>query len=591
MINLILILSLAKQMDNPNGKKRRQNVASECNVGIIKHRNEGNLRIDGDLKENAFDFIVYEIDLNKQVVEMRKDMKLPILEKAEIVDESSWFDKLREHDILTQYYSKEELVKLENELQTLLENKDGEIPLILIKDKDHRKSIHALFKSCKKLFTKSKDNLIVVLYGKENSGFGRPMVNWKALGGQYLEFCLLKCNIDTIQAVNEIARRSHLQPKLFSYAGTKDKRACTSQLIRCHRVEYKRLCNVPFDFPGDGIKKIKLCNFKHVDSPLRLGDCFGNRFIVVLRNVALSSGNFSESELSEAVNDSLTELKNNGFINYFGMQRFGNSSVGTHDLGKLVILKEWYKLVQLLLEPRVGEIERIAEARQVYKDTNDCKLALNLFPYSCLAEKSVLGHLVKNPLDYKGAFNAIPRNLRTMYAHAYQSYIWNLMTTKRIEIHGYAVQTGDMVMLNDRELERNERGVKEMKPIIVNEENIKEYSIYDVVLPCPGSDTIFPPNLKSEYMELFKSEELTAEDFGEDPQLNLSGTYRHIISKAIDLKWDIFKYDDAKPLHAVFEEEMDNSSNGDKYAVKVQVSLKTSSYVTVMLRELLNTVE
>jgi tRNA(Glu) U13 pseudouridine synthase TruD len=39
----------------------------------------------------------------------------------------------------------------------------------------------------------------------------------------------------------------------------------------------------------------------------------------------------------------------------------------------------------------------------------------------------------------------IPRNLRTMYVHAYQSYIWNLVTSERIKLSSTEPLVGDLV--------------------------------------------------------------------------------------------------------------------------------------------------
>ena len=45
------------------------------------------------------------------------------------------------------------------------------------------------------------------------------------------QFVLYKDNIDTLQAVNQMCKHLRIQPKRISYAGTKDKRAKTCQLM------------------------------------------------------------------------------------------------------------------------------------------------------------------------------------------------------------------------------------------------------------------------------------------------------------------------------------------------------------------------
>jgi tRNA pseudouridine13 synthase len=66
---------------------------------------------------------------------------------------------------------------------------------------------------------------------------------------------------------------------------------------------------------GDALcfRGIKVGNFEYVEKPLSLGATKGNRFEVTLR--ALSAA---------------TALRAFGFVNYFGLQRFGSGSVANH---------------------------------------------------------------------------------------------------------------------------------------------------------------------------------------------------------------------------------------------------------------------
>lgn len=43
----------------------------------------------------------------------------------------------------------------------------------------------------------------------------------------------------------------------------------------------------------------------------------------------------------------------------------------------------------------------------------------------------------------------LPRNAREIYAHAYQSYLWNKMASARIELSSKDVLLGDLVLKNE----------------------------------------------------------------------------------------------------------------------------------------------
>jgi tRNA(Glu) U13 pseudouridine synthase TruD len=45
-------------------------------------------------------------------------------------------------------------------------------------------------------------------------------------------------------------------------------------------------------------------------------------------------------------------LKNKGFINYYGMQRFGTGSIPTHAVGRCVLNGDWKLAIDYILMPR-----------------------------------------------------------------------------------------------------------------------------------------------------------------------------------------------------------------------------------------------
>merc|ERR1712136_488665 len=97
----------------------------------------------------------------------------------------------------------------------------------------------------------------------------------------------------------------------------------------------QQLCNAVQHIEG-----IKVGNMQSVQKQMRLGLLKGNRFQIVLREVtelkSFDHGNNKSVALSlkKEMKKRLKVLQETGFVNYFGMQRFGSSTVGTHDIGR-----------------------------------------------------------------------------------------------------------------------------------------------------------------------------------------------------------------------------------------------------------------
>lgn len=79
---------------------------------------------------------------------------------------------------------------------------------------------------------------------------------------------------------------------------------------------------------------------RYVSEQLRLGDLSGNKFLIVLRYLLLQLTSYSPVACrrvscdDHVIKESFASLKEVGFVNYFGMQRFGTSGVPTHRIGR-----------------------------------------------------------------------------------------------------------------------------------------------------------------------------------------------------------------------------------------------------------------
>lgn len=154
-------------------------------------------------------------------------------------------------------------------------------------------------------------------------------IDWNRCGGDYCHFLLHKVNMDTISVANQLAVSLRLQPNNLCYAGTKDRRAWTTQWMSLRKVEPCSILRA-----GKSIRGAYVGNFKYAKDSLRLGMLRGNQFRIALR---------SACETNENIEQAMRSLRDNGFINYYGLQRFGSVPIiPTHEIGKCLLQGDYY---------------------------------------------------------------------------------------------------------------------------------------------------------------------------------------------------------------------------------------------------------
>ncbi|XP_063783104.1 pseudouridylate synthase 7 homolog isoform X2 [Pseudophryne corroboree] len=534
---------------------------TELDVGITKFvsSHEG---FSGILKERYSDFVVHEIGKDGKIIYLN-DLTIP----ANDEDPSE--------EIYT-VLSEDEKKRLE-ELQ-LFKNKEANVAIEVVDDtKEKRTIIHQAVKGLfPGLETKTEDRdgkkFIIAYHSAGKNALSNPRKHsWPKSRGSYCHFVLYKENKDTMDAINVLSKFLRVKPNIFSYMGTKDKRAITVQAIAVLKITAQRLAHL-----NKCLMNFKLGNFTYQTNPLKLGELQGNHFTVILRNI---------SGTTEQVEQAMTSLRNTGFINYYGMQRFGTTAVPTYQVGRAILQSNWNEMIDLILKPRPGaEKGYLVQCREEWAKTKNPDAALRKLPVKRCLEGQLLRGLSKYGLkNIVSAFGIIPRNNRLMYIHSYQSYVWNNMVSKRIEEYGLKVVPGDLVL-------------KGATAITVDENNIDGYSIHDVVMPLPGFDVIYPKHKLAEaYEEMLAADNLDIKNMRHRVKdYSLAGAYRKILIRPQDVSWEVVAYDDPKiSLVGTDLEKLEGkplpvfNKEGKYNALKMEFSLPPSTYATMAVREVL----
>ncbi|KAH9420432.1 multisubstrate pseudouridine synthase 7 [Dermatophagoides pteronyssinus] len=644
---------------------------NEQNVGITEFI--GNHKpFHGILKHRFEDFVVHEIDRQGNVIRLEnidkpEDISLTIADEERQTIESSETISIDSLKIDSNF---------KQQIDSYVESNFQLVnPLISIDelDKQERSRLHLFIKQNYPTVESNTETIdgkrfVKILAKKQQTNRNQRQQcrrqTWPTNRPSFVHFVLYKENMETIQVVNEFGRRLGVATKTFTYAGNKDKRAISTQKFSAFRMNPAKIWQACQEFNHRSGNRIRLHvgHFHFENQPLRLGDLSGNQFEIVLRDVRLiddgdldrqkepssPQSQSSISKINELIMDmndrdlceqALINIKTNGFINYYGMQRFGSHRNDSHKLGILVLRKEFKKLVEeILVEKPTDRVPygnrknsqrneiSFNEAIRLWRQTRDAGEAYRKLNYKYTIEGSLLRGLSKvAPNDYHGGLCiGLNRNSRLLYLHAYQSYLWNRIASYRVRQYGLNVVEGDLVFVgpnlddetneadiseqpDDDESDNNQNHNNNIKANIPNDqielvtkENLEKFSIYDVVIPIIGSLSKFPTNLTKKFIdEILQEDSISLEQFSNlGQQWCVNGSYRKLIVRPSEFEWEWLEYqDDTKPLiqtdldriQSINNEikMMEKKDNNDNYqALKIMIRLPTSSYATICLREL-----
>ncbi len=356
-----------------------------------------------------------------------------------------------------------------------------------------------------------------------------------------------------------IARRLGRPAGTLSWAGTKDRRAVAERLV-----SYRgSLPTGPLDLP-----RVDVLEAYRARDGLVLGHHYGNVFDVridaLLRPAPEAVGIFGQ--IAE-------ELRAGGGVpNFFGPQRFGEVRPITHEVGRWVVRGDLARAVDAYLidRPVAGRPGLGDDAREAYGAHRDPVRALREFPAEYRFERALLERLARGQPPVR-ALGALSRDLRLLFVHAFQSYLFNRWLSARAA----AGVPLDRPVDGDEILRLGRDGtVRSREAVPVDADNRTECA--DLVArgralvagPLVGFDTVVRPGTPGALLrELLQAEGVEPSDFRapSTPEISSRGAARPLLVPF-------------PPLGLVPE---------GPEAVRFRFALPKGSYATVLLREFL----
>lgn len=598
-------------------------IAKENVVGITSYVSSQQTTLTGIFKKRYTDFLVNEILPNGQVLHLRRtsiDKKPKVADRSENAQppepkapgnagdsqskdnqnppEQDEKPKVSDEDRakLVEYLGEaavKELFELFSSITSNPRKKSRDHPVVktpFTSDRTVRTEIH---QAIRRIFHSRVDSSTnhegVLVLSAANPNFRNNhqsrvgKLSWIERGGEHCHFTLYKEMKDTMESISFLSYLMKKNPRDFQIAGTKDRRAATVQRVSVWRVEAERLAALN---RNQTMRNATLGDFEYSSSGLQLGDLAGNEFVVTLRDCRLAEGNNDPERIKTSLQTALANLDAHGFLNYYGLQRFGTFAVRSDVLGLQILKGDFEGACNSILDyseaaldendETIGREDRArAQAIKIFRDTNSIRDALNLMPKRLSAETAVIRALGRKDNDHLGALMGLQRNMRQMYVHAYQSLVWNSAVSERWGLWGDKVVEGDLVLINEHKdtdtdnsnsngattttttVEEDSAGIDADGEVVIHPEGDDRakgsasdfvraraltaeqaasgrYSIFDIVLPLPGFDVIYPQNESGrDFYTRFMGQD------GLDPfsmrraqkDFSLSGSYRKMVAR------------------------------------------------------------
>ncbi|MEM0084938.1 MAG: tRNA pseudouridine(13) synthase TruD [Candidatus Methanomethylicia archaeon] len=360
--------------------------------------------------------------------------------------------------------------------------------------------------------------------------------------GNYVRAILVKKGIDTLTAIHTISKIVNIPLDEIQFLGLKDAKGITSQLIS---LKYTKK-----------LGKLKTSNINIVCSyescaPVSTQELWGNKFTITLRK-RKKEGENDENFLKNMIK--LQKLiSTNALISYFGYQRFGILPPLNHIIGKYILKREYHDAIKIILSDK-----------NISNVNND---------YRLIYEKEIIDLMNKFKKDYLCVFKNIPKIIVKIFLQSYQSFLFNKMINKRIELGLPLDQAviGDIVGYSEATIYRDDDIIVVTNSNFDKINRLVKQGQLSILYPLLGYLTEKRKMPSGEAYEpiakVIEEEEICPDDFlfNDIPEISLAGYYRPLTFRVYNFLWHLTKSSD----------------------IKCSFFLKRGFYATIVLRELI----
>jgi len=372
---------------------------------------------------------------------------------------------------------------------------------------------------------------------------------------RFLTFTVQKMGLATMDVATILASSLKISRNYVTYAGLKDKRAVTVQTMSAPAKAAETLSSLE-------LSRIAIRDIRYTRQPIQIGDLWGNRFSISLKDI---------TEDSDTALEAVENLRDTPLLNYFGVQRFGLTRPYTHLVGKALVKRDYEEAVRIMLTTTSEyESEELTHIRnKLSEELIPTEKIIDSFPMELNYEKDVMKHLMKRPNEFEKAMLKIPPKVLTLQVHAYQSYIFNRLISERAR-RGMSIhrpQVGDFLIKLDEAHSGRDSWLFVTDSSLEEREKQVDSEEFGLAAPVPGYATRLPPSQQTDLLKQILMDE--------DVRLH---EFRNSSMKSLDAPGGLH-------LTSIVLKDLEASTIDE--GLSVQFSLRKGSYATVVMREIM----